>query len=114
MTFHTPLQPAEVIAFLLIAAGYIPVTVAVLRRHTTKYFFTAYTFLLTGAFATNVEGYYPDGSTMATAWNYAEHVIGILGAAVFFCLAAYMSHRKTREIRQEVSTTRISDSEVKP
>ncbi len=95
MVFES-IEPTELIALIIVLAGYIPVIIAFKRRGHVKWLFAAYTALLIGVVATVLEGFiYP------VALNYVEHGIGIGLAGVLFFYCAYANREKVSAVEEE-------------
>ena len=90
---------AQTFVVLIVAAiGLVPV--AMYASKTSKWFVVAYMFLCFGAFATNFENLFLPGLL-----NFAEHLVGNMGAGLAFALAAYL-------YRQQSITTEETQSQV--
>lgn len=90
---------AQTFVVLIVAAiGLLPV--ALYAKKTSGWFVLAYLFLCFGAFATNFENAFLPG------WmNFAEHLVGNMGAGIAFALAAYMYRQKS--ITTEETQTQV-------
>ncbi len=86
-------QPWEIVALVIVAAGYAPLLVAARTRSHVGWFFTGYTFLFIGTIAAVLEGFFLPG-----VLNYVEHGVGVFLAAAAFLAAMHRDHAQLQRI----------------
>lgn len=94
---HLGVEALEVTSLVVVAIGYL-ILIAELRKHKNLlYIFIAYTFLLIGAVATVLEGFY-----FPNALNFVEHLVGRTFAGIVFGLTAFLAYRNIVKLESEV------------
>lgn len=85
---ETNVQVNEVIVLIIMFVGYVFLLITYKNRR-PMYFMLAYSALLIGGILTIAEVFiYPQ------IMHYAEHVIGIMGAAILFFICAYLNNKR--------------------
>lgn len=88
---------AEFVLFLILFFGYLPVIFIYKSYRQTRLFFFAYTILLIGVLASNLEAFH-----WSKGWDIIEHGLGVGLAGVLFLLYAYRSYRETVFLRKKL------------
>ncbi len=96
------LEANEVIALIIVLYGYFSVVTCYRDKKYTIVFFLAYTALIVGMLATNLEEY-----ILPNEMQLIEHGIGVMGAGLLFLYWAYhhyaqenMLSRKLKEMEK--------------
>lgn len=84
---ETSIQPYEVMALFILIIGYIPIVMN-FRQWRDRWIFGAYTALLIGTIATNLEAV-----VAPVLLNYVEQVVGVMLSGILFAVCAHRSHR---------------------
>lgn len=88
---------AELVLLLILFCGYLPVIYIFKSYPQAKLFFLAYTALLIGIMASNLESF-------GFKWimNILEHGVGVGLAGIIFLLYTYRSYRETIFLRKKL------------
>jgi hypothetical protein len=92
-----PFEYGEFILFLTLLFGYIPVIFTYKTYHQTRLFFIAYTALLFGITASNLEAF-----VLPFAFNLVEHGIGVALAGILFLVYAFRNYKETIFLREKI------------
>lgn len=90
-------ETGEIVSLVIALIGYFILLTEFRKNKNLLHLFLAYTFLLVGAIATVVEGFY-----LRTISNYIEHSVGMALAGLAFGLTAFLAHKKIVTIDKSV------------
>ncbi len=101
LQFFLPPMPvfeyAEFVLFLILLLGYLPVIFIFRAYKQARLFFYAYTALLIGIAASNIESF-----GFKWAMNLLEHGVGVGLAGIIFLLYTYRNYRETIFLRKKL------------